>query len=146
MCISSDFEKDKVLRTNRQIRWRRVLFQRSTWQVSPVSFPTDWCLPVSITVEYVSQKSLNDLHQRYFLGINSQNFRQVSAVRSPMKNETIWRVLRHKAIQTHRLRAFEYTKDHNSSSSSTSSLLCRKKRRHDVGKRSGVFLIQLRAV
>src|SRR6266567_2951005 len=36
-CMTSDFEKESVMRTKRARRWRRVLFQRSTWAVSPVS-------------------------------------------------------------------------------------------------------------
>jgi len=33
-------EKESVLRTKRAKYCRRVLFQRSTWAVSPVSLPT----------------------------------------------------------------------------------------------------------
>ena len=36
-CITTDLENDNVMRTKRASRWRRVLFQPSTWAVSPVS-------------------------------------------------------------------------------------------------------------
>jgi hypothetical protein len=35
--MTSDLENDNVMRTKRASRWRSVLFQRSTWAVSPVS-------------------------------------------------------------------------------------------------------------
>jgi len=38
-CMTTDLVKDNVMRTKRARRWRSVLFQRSTWAVSPVSFP-----------------------------------------------------------------------------------------------------------
>ena len=41
--MTSDLEKDNVRRTKRARRCRRVLFQRSTWAVSPVSLPTAVC-------------------------------------------------------------------------------------------------------
>src|SRR2546425_810384 len=41
--MTSDLEKNNVRRTKRARRCRRVLFQRSTWAVSPVSLPTAAC-------------------------------------------------------------------------------------------------------
>jgi hypothetical protein len=41
--MTTDLENDNVMRTKRARRWRKVLFQRSTWAVSPVSFPTAVC-------------------------------------------------------------------------------------------------------
>ena len=41
--ITTDFEKDNVMRTKRASGFRSVLFQRSTWAVSPVSLPTAVC-------------------------------------------------------------------------------------------------------
>src|SRR6266487_1561292 len=35
--MTTDLEKESVMRTKRARRWRSVLFQRSTWAVSPVS-------------------------------------------------------------------------------------------------------------
>src|SRR5260370_6008902 len=49
-CMNRDFEKDSVLRTKRARRCRSVLFQRSTWAVSPVSFPTALCCSSGITI------------------------------------------------------------------------------------------------
>ena len=48
-CISTDLEKDNVMRTKRARRWRNVLFHRSTWAVSPVSFPSAECCSSGIT-------------------------------------------------------------------------------------------------
>lgn len=41
--MTSDLEKESVMRTKRARRWRSVLFHRSTWAVSPVSLPTAVC-------------------------------------------------------------------------------------------------------
>ena len=41
--ITPDLENDNVMRTKRASGFRNVLFQRSTWAVSPVSFPTAVC-------------------------------------------------------------------------------------------------------
>src|SRR5437588_7895076 len=38
-CMTSDFENDKVLRTKRPSRWRKVRFHRSTCAVWPDSLP-----------------------------------------------------------------------------------------------------------
>lgn len=119
-CISSLFEKDKVLRTNLPMRCLRVLFHRSTWFVSPLSLPTIKCLPVVITWAYTSQQSLNVWQRRYAFGIRCQKTRQLFSLRSPMKYATTCRVLRHKAIQTQRLKFLHHTYDHNSSNSKTS--------------------------
>jgi hypothetical protein len=45
----TDLEKERVMRTKRARRWRKVLFQRSTWAVSPVSFPPAVCGSSAIT-------------------------------------------------------------------------------------------------
>src|SRR6266700_4915043 len=47
--MTTDLEKESVMRTKRARRWRSVLFQRSTWAVSPVSFPTAECCASGIT-------------------------------------------------------------------------------------------------
>jgi len=47
--ISTDLEKENVMRTKRASGFRRVLFHRSTWAVSPVSFPTAVCCSLGIT-------------------------------------------------------------------------------------------------
>jgi hypothetical protein len=39
----TDLEKENVMRTKRASGFRKVVFQRSTWAVSPVSFPTAGC-------------------------------------------------------------------------------------------------------
>jgi len=57
-CMSSDLEKDNVMRTKRARRCRSVVFQRSTWAVSPISFPTAVCCSCGITAAYVAQKSV----------------------------------------------------------------------------------------
>ncbi len=41
--MSTDLENDNLMRTKRASRWRSVLFQRSTWALSPVSLPTAVC-------------------------------------------------------------------------------------------------------
>ncbi len=41
--ITPDLENDNVMRTKRASGFRNVLFQRSTWAISPVSFPTAVC-------------------------------------------------------------------------------------------------------
>jgi hypothetical protein len=41
--MASDLENDHVIRTKRARRCRSVFFHRSTWAVSPVSFPTAVC-------------------------------------------------------------------------------------------------------
>jgi hypothetical protein len=41
--MTSHIEKDNVMRTKRASGFRRVLFQRSTWAVSPVSLPSAVC-------------------------------------------------------------------------------------------------------
>jgi hypothetical protein len=47
-----------VMRTKRARRWRSVFFQRSTWAVSPVSFPTAVCCSSGMTARYAAQKSV----------------------------------------------------------------------------------------
>ena len=55
--IITDFENDNVMWTKRASGFRRVVFQRSTWAVSPVSFPTAVCCSSGITALYAAQKS-----------------------------------------------------------------------------------------
>jgi hypothetical protein len=56
--ITTDLEKDNVMQTKQARRWRSVLFQRSTWAVSPVSLPTAVCCSSGITAWYAAQKSV----------------------------------------------------------------------------------------
>jgi hypothetical protein len=56
--MTTDLEKERVMRTKRASRWRSVFFHRSTWAVSPVSFPTAVCCSSGITAAYAAQKSV----------------------------------------------------------------------------------------
>ena len=121
-CIYSTLEKDNVLRTYRASFWRSVQFQRSMWQVSPVSLPTLRWVSFGKTFSYASQKSLKVWHARYCFGIFRHKRLHVSALRSPITNATIWRVRRQIAVHNQYLSVLMNTNDQTSSNSSTSSL------------------------
>jgi len=121
-CIYSALEKDNVLRTYLANFWRSVQFQRSMWQVSPVSLPTLRWVSFGKTFSYASQKSLKVWHARYCSGILCHKRLYVSALRSPITNATIWRVRRQMAVHNQYLAVFMKTNDQTSSNSSTSSL------------------------
>jgi len=120
-CIYSTLEKDNVLRTYRASFWRSVQFQRSMWQVSPVSLPTLRWVSFGKTFSYASQKSLKVWHARYCFGIFCHKRLHVSALRSPITNATIWRVRRQMAVHNQYLSVLMKTNDQTSSNSSTSS-------------------------
>ena len=71
--MTTDLENDNVMRTKRASRWRRVLFQRSTWAVSPVSFPTAVCCSCGMTEVYTLKKSVKQWPWRYSCGMASHN-------------------------------------------------------------------------
>jgi hypothetical protein len=60
-CLTSDLEKDKVLRTKRAKRCRKVQFQRSIGLVSPASLPGERCVNLGKTLAYASQKITKDM-------------------------------------------------------------------------------------
>ena len=121
-CIYSTLEKDNVLRTYLANFWRSVQFQRSMWQVSPVSLPTLRWVSFGKTFSYASQKSLKVWHTRYCFGILCHKRLHVSALRSPITKATIWRVRRQRAVHNQYLAVLMKTNDQISSNSSTSSL------------------------
>jgi transposase len=57
-CMTSDLEKESVMRTKRASGFRSVFFHRSTWAVSPVSLPTAVCCSSGITALYAAQTSV----------------------------------------------------------------------------------------
>ncbi len=61
------------MRTKRARRWRKVLFHRSTWAVSPVSFPTAGCCSSGITAASAAQKDVSQCPCRYPCGIASHS-------------------------------------------------------------------------
>jgi hypothetical protein len=69
MWLSNFLEKDKVLRTKREIRWRRVQLNRSIKFVLPLSLPTVRCLELGITCSYdshafcVADRTSRDIRQ-----------------------------------------------------------------------------------
>src|SRR6266849_3605504 len=80
----SDLEKDNVMRTNRASCWRSVLFQRSTWAVSPISLPTAVCCSSGMTEAETLKKSVKQWPWRYSCGIASHNRWHV--LRAPIPN------------------------------------------------------------
>ena len=120
-CIYTALEKDKALRTYLANFWRKVQFQRSMWLVCPLSLPTLRWVSLGKTFWYASQKSLNVWDCRYSSGILFHKSRQVSALWSPITKATIWRVRRHRAVQSQYLAVLMNTNDQTSSNSSTSS-------------------------
>jgi len=118
----SALEKDNVLRTYLDNFWRRVQFQRSMWQVSPVSLPTLRWVSLGKTFSYASQKSLKVWQARYCFGILCHKRLHVSALRSPIAKATIWRVRRQIAVHNQHLAVLIKTNDQTSSNSSTSLL------------------------
>ena len=123
MWLYTHFENDRLFRTNREQRCRRVHQNRSTWLVSPSPLPPGRCRLPGTTAAYAARKSVcTTAPSRYSAGSEFQNSMAVRSSRPPTNAPTTRRVSASSASHTHHRLPFEPTKLHSSSHSRISRL------------------------